>query len=328
VVKKNSKKVVKKSTTKKAAPKKTVSKKPAAKKLKPQEQALETLVELIRVASTIIPKDVDDAIQKSKGEEVVNTTASYAMNIISDNIDLAKLKSQPLCQDTGTVIFYIYHPAGFFQNDFTKLIHKAVVVSTKKGYLRQNSVDSLTGENAGTNLGPGHPSIHFVEHAKKELIVKIMLKGGGCENVSAQYSLPDTTLSAGRDLSGVRKVILDAVIKAQGKGCGPGVLGVCIGGDRADSHAHAKKQLFRKLGDRSKIKELAQLETEIIETCNKLGIGPMGFGGKTTILDCLIDHRNRLPASFFVSISYMCWAFRRQGIVIDPKTFKISKWLY
>lgn len=324
--KKTSKKVVKKAPSK--IPAKKPAKKLTLKKLSPEEQAIASLVEIIRVTSTIIPTDVDRAIRKSRGEEVENTSASYAMNIIVDNIELAKTKSQPLCQDTGTVIFYIYHPPGFHQTPFIKQIHKAVIQSTKLGYLRQNSVNSLTGENAGTNLGAGHPSIHFVEHEKKEVVVKLMLKGGGCENVSTQYSLPETTLGAGRDLAGVRKVILDAVVKAQGKGCGPGVLGVCIGGDRADSHAHAKRQLFRKLGERSKIKELAALESEIVETCNKLGIGPMGFGGKTTILDCLIDHRNRVPASFIVSISYMCWAFRRQGATLDSKTFKLNKWLY
>lgn len=320
-----------KKTTKKAtkkATKKVAVKKAQPKKLSPDAKALESLVEIIRVTSTVLPNDVIKALETAKKEEAKNTSAEYAMNIISDNIQIAKLKSQPLCQDTGTVIFYIYHPPGFHQTPFIKLIHKAVTLATKKGYLRENSVNSLTGENAGTNLGAGHPSINFIEHAAKTIEVKLMLKGGGCENVSAQYSLPDTGLSAGRDLDGVRKVILDAVIKAQGKGCGPGVLGVCVGGDRADSHKHAKKQLLRKMGQRSKVKELAKLETEITETCNKLGIGPMGFGGKTTVLECLIDHLNRVPASFIVSVSYMCWAFRRQGAVLDPKTFQLKKWLY
>lgn len=320
--------MAKKSAIKKPATKKPTAKKISAKKLSPQDNALAALTEFIRVTSTILPADVQKAVAKAKGEELPGTTAAYAMGIITDNIALAKTKSQPMCQDTGTVIFYVYHPAGFHQTPFLKLIHKAVTNSTKKGYLRQNSVNSLTGDNAGTNLGPGHPSVHFVEHDKKEIIMKMMLKGGGCENVSAQYSLPDTGLGAGRDLAGVRKVILDAVVKAQGKGCGPGILGVCIGGDRADSASHAKKQLFRKLDDKSSIKDLANMESEIVETCNKLGIGPMGFGGKTTLLGCKIDHLNRLPASFFVSISYMCWAFRRQGIVLDPKTFAIKKWLY
>jgi fumarate hydratase, class I len=308
---------------------KKVSKKmaPKKKKLNAKQQSLESLIELIRITSTVIPDDVYRVIQKSKGVEAKNTTAEYAMNIICDNITLAKDKSQPLCQDTGTVIFYIYHPPGFHQMEFTKIVHQAVITSTKKGYLRQNSVNSLTGENAGTNIGPGHPSIHYVEHKEKSLKVKLMLKGGGCENVGSQYTLPDTGLGAGRDLAGVRKVILDTVMKAQGKGCGPGILGVCIGGDRADSHAHAKKQFFRFLDDKSPIKELAALESEVVETCNKLGIGPMGFGGKTTLMGCKIDHLNRLPASFIVSISYMCWAFRRQGVELKPD-FAIKKWLY
>ncbi len=311
------------------APKKTTTKKAAPKKAKTasKDLTLESIIELIRVTSTVVPDDIYKAIIKAKGLEEKNTTADYAMNIIDENIEIARLKSQPLCQDTGTVIFFVYHPPGFFQGKFTEKIKKAVTEATKKGYLRQNSVNSLTGENAGTNLGEGHPSIHFYEHNKSEVEVKLVLKGGGCENVSAQYSLPDTTLGAGRDLDGVRKVVIDAVYKAQGKGCGPGALGVCIGGDRADSAYFAKKQLLRKLDDKNSIPELDKLENEIVETCNKLGIGPMGFGGKTTLLSCKMTHANRVPASFFVSISYMCWAFRRQGVVLDKKS-AIKKWLY
>lgn len=322
------KKLPAKKPVSKSASKKTI-KKPIvkAKKLDPKTQTIESLLELIRVTSTEIPDDVAKTLMKARNQEEQNTTASYAMGIIKDNIDLAKFKSQPLCQDTGTVIFFVYHPPGFFQNAFKDLIKKAVVKATQKGYLRQNSVNSLTGENAGTNLGEGHPSVHFYEHNKKEVEVKLVLKGGGCENVSTQYSLPDTTLGAGRDLAGVRKVVIDAVYKAQGKGCGPGALGVCIGGDRADSAYNAKKQLLRKLDDKNSIPELASLETEIVETCNKLGIGPMGFGGKTTLLSCKMTHANRVPASYFVSISYMCWAFRRQGVVLDKKN-TIKKWLY
>lgn len=318
------KKVAKKRAKSKSAPKKQIK---VIKKLNVQQQTIESIIELIRITSTVVPKDVFDTLAVAATQEEKNTTADYAMGIIKDNIDLAKYKSQPLCQDTGTVIFYIYHPPGFHQTALKDLIKKSVTLATKKGYLRQNSVNSLTGENAGTNLGEGHPSIHFYEHNKKEVEIKLMLKGGGCENVSAQYSLPDTGLGAGRDLAGVRKVVIDAVHKAQGKGCGPGALGVCVGGDRADSSYYAKKQLLRKLNDSNPNKELDALEKEIVATCNKLGIGPMGFGGKTTLLSCKMTSANRVPASFFVSISYMCWAFRRQGIVLD-KNFAIKKWLY
>ncbi len=305
-----------------------MTKKVASKKIETKSQTIESLLELIRITSTVIPDDVAKTLMKARAVEDKSTTASYAMDIIKDNIELAKFKSQPLCQDTGTVIFFIYHPPGFYQNQFKELIKKAVVKATKKGYLRQNSVNSLTGENAGTNLGEGHPSIHFYETNKKEIEIKLMLKGGGCENVSAQYSLPDSALGAGRDLDGVRKVVIDSVYKAQGKGCGPGALGVCIGGDRADSAYAAKKQLLRKLDDKNPLAELSNLENDIVQTCNKLGIGPMGFGGKTTLLSCKITHAHRVPASFFVSISYMCWAFRRQGIILDAKKNTIKKWLY
>ena len=336
--KKTTKKAAKKVTKKvaKKANKKTVKKK-VAKKVSKKVVALpglghevhlfNSLVELIRITSAEIPDDIQKVILEALAAEEKNTTAEYAMNIIKANIELAKKKSQPICQDTGTVLFYISHPANFDQIKFTKLVHKAILAATKKGYLRQNSVDSLTGENPGTNLGPGHPDLHFHQHSKNTVEVKLMLKGGGCENVGAQYSLPNNELGAGRDLDGVRKVILDAVHKAQGKGCGPGVLGITIGGDRGAGYVYSKEQLLRRLDDTNSNKALAALEKEIVETSNKLGIGPMGFGGKTTLLGCKIGALNRLPASFFVSISYMCWAYRRQGIQLKADN-SIQKWLY
>ena len=299
----------------------------ARKKIDPNSVLLDSLIELIRKTSVELPTDVQKVILKALKAEEKNTTAEYAMKIIKANIELAKKKSQPICQDTGTVLFFVSHPIVFDQLKFTEIIKKAVIKSTELGYLRQNSVDSLTGENSGLNVGPGHPAIHFHQHKGPNIEIKLMLKGGGCENVGAQYSLPYTPLNAGRDLDGVRKVILDAVVKAQGKGCGPGVLGVCIGGDRSAGYMDAKEQLLRKLDDKNSTKDLAKLEKEIVETCNKLGIGPMGFGGKTTLLGCKIGVLNRLPASFFVSISYMCWAYRRQGVIINSKN-QIKGWLY
>lgn len=295
--------------------------------INPTIELQSSLLELIRVTSTVIPDDIQRVILKALKSEQKNTSAEYAMKIIDANINMAKTKSQPLCQDTGTILFYVSHPPGFNQTQFTSMIQKATLKATKLGYLRQNSVDSLTGKNDCMNVGPGHPSIHFHEHKSKSVEVKLMLKGGGCENVGAQYSLPNSELGAGRDLDGVRKVILDAVQKAQGKGCGPGVLGVCIGGDRGSGYIESKEQLLRHLDDQNEVKELAKLEKEIVTTANKLGIGPMGFGGKTTLLGCKIGHLNRLPASFFVSISYMCWAYRRQGIKLNAKN-KIISWLY
>jgi fumarate hydratase class I len=286
-----------------------------------------SLLELIRRTSTEIPDDVHRAILASLENEKKGTIAESAMKIIDQNIALARNKSQPICQDTGSIIFYVDCPVGFDQMAFTKTAQAAVKEATQKGYLRQNSVDSLTGKNDGTNLGPGAPTLHFHQHASSEVSVKLILKGGGCENVGAQYSLPNTKLNANRDLDGCRRAILDAVLQAQGKGCGPGILGVCIGGDRATGYEHSKVQLLRTMEDKNPHPELAQLEQDIVETSNKLGIGPMGFGGRTTLLGCKIGVLNRLPASYFVSVSYMCWAYRRHGMTLKPDG-AISKWMY
>jgi fumarate hydratase class I len=287
----------------------------------------DSLLELIRRTSAEIPEDVHKAILASLEQEKKGTIAESAMKIIDQNIALAKNKSQPICQDTGSIIFYVECPLGYDQLAHEDATREAVKLATKKGFLRQNSVDSLTGKNDGTNLGPGAPTIHFHQHRSPEVSVKLILKGGGCENVGAQYSLPNEKLKANRDLDGCRKVILDAILQAQGKGCGPGILGVCIGGDRATGYEFSKQQFLRRLDDRNPIHELDVLEQEIVDVANKLGIGPMGFGGKTTLLGTKICAANRLPASFFVSISYMCWAYRRQGVTLDAEG-KIGKWLY
>jgi len=285
------------------------------------------LLELIRRTSAELPDDVFRAVDVGAKAELAGTTGAYAMDIITKNIDLARRKSQPLCQDTGSILFFVKAPVGFDQLTFEAAAKAAVGEATAKGYLRQNSVDSVTGKNSGNNLGPGSPTVHCHQYRGTRLDVRLILKGGGCENVGAQYSLPDTRIGANRDLDGVRKVILEAVVQAQGKGCSPGILGVCIGGDRATGYVHSKEQLLRTLDDVSPNPPLAALERDIVQTANKLGIGPMGFGGKTTLLGCKIGALNRLPASFFVSISYMCWAYRRHGFVLDGQG-QIVKWLY
>jgi fumarate hydratase class I len=213
-----------------------------------------------------------------------------------------------------------------------KEIREAIAEATKRGKLRTNSVDSLTGVNASDNLGPGTPTMHFEQWENDdEIEVKLLLKGGGCENKNIQYSLPMEIPhlgKAGRDLDGVRKCILHAVWQAQGQGCSAGAVGVCIGGDRTTSYQHAKEQLFRTLDDTNPIPELAKLEDYVMQMANTLGIGAMGFGGNATLIGCKIGVQNRLPASFFVSVAYDCWAFRRLGVVLDANTGAIKRWLY
>jgi fumarate hydratase class I len=287
------------------------------------------ILELIRRTSAFLPPDVTQVIEMHRGLEQQGSKASLALDLVSQNIGLAKRLSAPICQDTGTITFYIRTPVGVDQLELEQLCREAVVEATAKGYLRQNSVDSVSGKNTGNNLGPGSPVVHFHQHREKTVDVRLVLKGGGCENMSAQYSLPATLggKRCDRDLEGVRACILDTVWQAQGKGCGPGFLGVCIGGDRATGYEHAKEQLLRELDDTNPIPELAALEARILDEANRLDIGPMGFGGKLTVGSCKVGHRNRLPASFFVSIAYMCWAYRRRGVVLDSEG-EVVNWLY
>jgi fumarate hydratase class I len=287
------------------------------------------MLELIRRTSAFLPPDVTQVIETHRALEEGGSKADLALNLVSQNIGLAKKLSAPICQDTGTITFYIKTPVGFDQLELERACMDAVAEATAKGYLRQNSVDSLTGKNSGNNLGPGSPVFHWRQHRKEQVDVRLILKGGGCENMSAQYSLPVTFggQRCDRDLEGVRGCILDAVWQAQGKGCGPGFLGVCIGADRATGYEFAKEQLLRDVDDTNPLPELAALEARILHDANQLDIGPMGFGGKLTVGSCKIGARNRLPASFFVSVAYMCWAFRRRGVILDAEGDAIE-WLY
>ncbi len=291
----------------------------------------DSVLQLIVRTSTDLPPDVRAAMKTSLDAEPPGTRASQALTIIAQNIDLAVDNEGAICQDTGMPTFEVKIPLGTNQIWMRQQIRNAVVEATRRGKLRPNSVDSITGRNSGDNLGPGTPIIHFDQWERDEIEIKLILKGGGCENTNAQYALPSELPHVGRadrTLEGVRKCILHAVWSAQGKGCSPGAVGVCLGGDRTSGYTHAKEQLFRTLDDVNPEPRLAELEASIMATVNNLEIGTMGFGGKVTLIGCKIGALNRLPASFFVSVAYDCWAFRRLGVVLDPTTGAIRQWLY
>ncbi len=291
----------------------------------------DSLVQLIVRTSTDLPPDVRAAMKNATGAESAGTRASQALAIIAQNIDLAVDHEGAICQDTGMPTFEVRVPVGANQIWMRSQIREAVAEATRRGKLRPNSVDSITGQNSGDNLGPGTPIIHFDQWEQDDIEIKLILKGGGCENTNAQYSLPVELPHLGRadrTLEGVKKCILHAVWNAQGKGCSPGAVGVCVGGDRTSGYLHAKEQLFRTLDDVNVDPRLAELEASIMAKVNNLEIGPMGFGGKVTLIGCKIAALNRLPASFFVSVAYDCWAFRRLGVVLDASSGAIERWLY
>lgn len=295
------------------------------------QQFRQSVYDLIVETSTNLPGDVRRAIRKAREHEDAATRSGLSLSTIAQNIEMAEHNVSPICQDTGMPTFIVHTPVGANQIQMRKDILDAVRQATIDGKLRTNSVDSLTGGNTGDNLGPGTPVIHFEQWESEEIEVKLILKGGGCENKNIQYSLPaeiEGLGKAGRDLDGIRKCILHAVYQAQGQGCSAGFIGVGIGGDRTTGYELAKHQLFRKVEDENPIAELAQLEDYIMKSANQLGIGTMGFGGEVTLLGCKIGVNNRLPASFFVSVAYNCWAFRRQGVRLNGETGAHLSWLY
>src|SRR5215472_2228206 len=290
-----------------------------------------SLLELITQTSTNLPPDVRAAMSLAANTESSGTQSSQALDIILSNVDMAHDDEGPICQDTGMPTFVVHTPVGVNQIRIRKAIREAVAEATRLGKLRPNSVDSLTGKNSGNNLGEETPVIHFEQWEEDEIDVRLILKGGGCENKNIQYSLPcdlDRLGRADRTLEGVRKCILHAVWQAQGQGCAPGAVGVCIGSDRAHGYDLAKLQLFRRLDDVNPNPTLAKLETEIMEEANRIGVGAMGLGGNASLIGCKITAANHLPARFFVSVAYDCWAFRRLGIRLDAASGAITKWLY
>ncbi len=282
----------------------------------------EAFVELVRRAATDLPPDVEAALRDARDEEASGSAAEGALDAILENVIIARNNATPICQDTGVPIFYVRHAVGTSTQRLRQQMEQAVAEATARSYLRPNAVDPVTGRNSGNNLGRGFPTFHFEEWDDDALQVDLLLKGGGSENVGAQYKLPYSSaggisFNAGRDLDGVRKVVLDAVYRAQGKGCAPGVLGVAIGSDRGSGYVHAKEQLLRPLPDVNPDPELAELEEKILEQANGLEIGPMGFGGRTTLFGVKVGAYHRLPACYFVSIAYNCWALRRSTMRLE-----------
>ncbi len=291
----------------------------------------ESLLELVTQTSTNLPPDVRAAMARAIVGETAGTQAAQALGIIAGNIDVAAAGADPICQDTGMPTFFIRTPRGADQIAIRRAACEAIAEATRLGKLRPNSVDSITGRNSGNNLGEGTPVFHFDQWDEDGVEIRLVLKGGGCENMNAQYSVPCELEGLGRadrTLEGVRKCVLHAVWKAQGQGCAPGAIGVCIGSDRAHGYELAKAQLLRPLDDTNANPELAALEARITAEANCLGVGPMGFGGKVTLIGCKMTAANRLPACFFVSIAYDCWAFRRLGIRADAASGAITQWLY
>ena len=273
-------------------------------------KTVDRIAKLIHETSSSLPDDAEQALRKALRREAKGSSARLVLETLLKNVALARAAGTPVCQDTGTLTFFVSE--NLRRTVTPERIAAAVSAATEKGWLRRNTNDAVTGKSIDSNVCPGAPVIHYTLDSESK--VRLVMKGGGSENMSMQFSLPDADLGAGRDLEGVRRAVLSAVQHAQGYGCAPGILGVCIGGDRAAGYEEAKHQLLRNLGDTNPAPALAKLERRILREANSLGIGPMGLGGKTTLLAVKIGARPRVPASFFVTVAYLCWAARRRSI--------------
>lgn len=311
------------------------------------------IVELYKKVATSIPSDVEEALKTACLNET-EPLAKESLNIILQNIKIARTTARPICQDTGFPVFSVKVPRGLSHQLIRDVIMDATRIATNKIPLRPNAVDIITEKNSGDNVGDYFPLVYTEETEEQFLAVDLMLKGGGCENLGQTYKLPmildyemyigsysqGTKMSlrgeaeaiskdeiprfarndrvrviAERDFDGARKCVLDAVFKAQGKGCPPYTIGIAIGGAKDQVAFLSKKHLMRRLTDTHPNAAIAELENKILNDINSLGIGTAGLGGRTTAIGVKIATAHRHPASYFVDVSFSCWANRRGRLI-------------
>ncbi|HPN84331.1 MAG TPA: fumarate hydratase [Victivallales bacterium] len=289
------------------------------KKISNKKSGIEnSIYRLIADTSCSLPDDVEEALRSALRTEKSGSIAKIQLSIMLENAKIAKLKRLPICQDTGTLYFVVDCGDLKARIKISDAILKSVMRATEEGLLRSNTVCPLSGKSYAGNISENSPLIEFIDSGlgKNSAEISFLMKGGGSENISSQYSLPDECIGAERDLNGIQRAVLDSVFKAQGKGCPPGAVAVCVGGDRTSGYIEAKKLFFKKIGQRNNDAKIAKLERELLHQINNLGIGPQGLGGKTFALDVFVKILPRHPASFFVTVSQMCWAWRRNKISV------------
>jgi fumarate hydratase class I len=273
------------------------------------------IVELYRTAASSLPSDVEASLRRARGKEEKGSNAGTALAAILENIRIARETGRPLCQDTGVPVFFIRIPCGVSHLAVKSSIIKATRIASRTIPLRPNAVDVLTERNSGDNTGVGFPVVYCEETKGSSIAIDLMLKGAGSENIGQLYKLPVEGIGAERDLEGVRRCVLDAIYKAQGKGCPPYIIAVGIGASKDQVTRLSKEQLLRKIEDVNSHEALSAFEKRLLRDVNRLGIGPLGFGGKTTALGVKVGVNHRHPASYFVDVSVSCWADRRAQLI-------------
>ena len=278
-------------------------------------------VKLLKLAITELPQDVKDALRMAYREEE-NGSGKSQLKAILNNIELAEKTGAPMCQDTGIIIFYVQAGANVMDLDKVKgALYSATARATRELPLRPNAVNPFTQKNTGDNTGRNIPYINWQMVPGDSLEITVLPKGGGSENVSALGML-----NPNQGTKGLKKFVVDTVINSGAKPCPPIILGVAVGGGADIAMKLAKATLLKPLGESNCDPELAKLELELREAINLTGIGPMGLGGKSTVLDVKLDFAHRHPASYPVAVAVQCWAARRASarIYSDGKVEYLS----
>jgi len=276
------------------------------------EELTIAIVELYRSSVSNIPDEITSFY--TRFQKNANGNGLFVIDNILQNIDVASKNKIAVCQDTGIPYLFVRHNKKFSTAEIKKSIIDATVQATQQNLLRPNAVDPIKNENSEDNKGIDFPVIYFEEHENDNIMIELLLKGGGSENIGLTYSLPDKTMDAHRDIDGIKKCVIDAILKAQGKGCPPYIISVGIGGSK-DVVAHiSKKGLLRKIEDKNPDATLNALEEDLLTDINNLKIGPMGLGGDLTALKVIVNKASRHPATFFVEVCFSCWALRRGAL--------------
>jgi fumarate hydratase subunit alpha len=273
-----------------------------------------SILEAIRLAETTIPEDVYKHLKMAYSMEENEISKSQLQSIL-DNVEYAREKQLPICQDTGTQTFFV--DVGFdfpFKKELVNSIVNAVSKATQNYYIRPNAVDPFSGKNPGNNVGRFIPYINWFLRDGDDATINVLPKGGGSENASAL-----AMLKPGEGIKGIKKFVIDQLVRAGANPCPPTIIGLGIGGGSDLSLIIAKRALLRPLGQRHEEKRIADLELELLDLANKTGVGTMGWGGKVSVLDVHIEYAYRHPASLPVGMVIQCWADRRSKVHIDSK---------
>jgi len=280
------------------------------------EAVSEAVLEILRVSETTLPDDTVAALQRAARAES-NPTAKAQLETILLNLDIAREKNIPFCQDTGVFIFFVEIGRGVCLNfDLEGAIRDGCAKATTNIPLRPNVVDPLTRRNTQNNLGDGLPEINYAFVPGKNLKITVTPKGAGAENMSA------LKMFAPAEIPKIKEFIVETVLKAGGKPCPPVILGVGIGGSFNQSAKLAKEALLEKLRDTnqkptSKTDGYDDFEKEILDAVNELGIGCMGLGGDTTALSVRIKTASCHTASLPVAVNLQCWGNRHATAVYN-----------